>query len=84
MQSFVAQESQMNYLRYGDDFLVGVKVGEGTAGILARFNDYFERALADLKLERTQSELLRGDRRPMLSLKANNKGKKTHPTRFEQ
>ncbi|KAL9426558.1 hypothetical protein AB3S75_033362 [Citrus x aurantiifolia] len=84
MQSFVAQESQMNYLRYGDDFLVSVKVGEGTTGILAHFTDYFECALADLKLERTQSELLRGDRRPMLSLKANNKGKKSHPTRFEQ
>ena len=54
------------FSRYGDGFLVGVRSGSDKDTV-ARFNYFFSSALAKLKLERTQSELLRGARAPMLS-----------------
>lgn len=54
------------FSRYGNGFLVGVRSGSDKDTV-ARLNDLFSSALAKLKLERTQSELLRGARAPMLS-----------------
>ncbi|KAM7460106.1 hypothetical protein LguiA_035936 [Lonicera macranthoides] len=60
IQTFLEKEKRVKYVRYADDFLIGIKRGADSEIFSQSFQQMFQECLVELKLEKTSFELIRG------------------------
>ena len=60
IHEFMETEESLGYVRYADDMIFAIKKGVDSERVYLRYKEFFQKALADLKLAETSIELIRG------------------------
>lgn len=68
MQDFMSKSARIRYVRYVDDIAFAMLEGANSEMVSQGFQQFFNEALTELKLEATSLELVRGISKPCSTL----------------